>query len=54
MDLTYTYRVKPVTQRPFMVSRGWEETDKFYISNWGHIPTMYQVFRKAVRNNIYN
>ena len=54
MDTTYSYRCKPVTERPFMVSRGWEETDQFYISNWGHIPTMYQVFRKEVRNNIYN
>lgn len=54
METTYSYRCKPVSQRPFMISRGWQETPHFYIDPSNHIPTMYQVFRKAVRNNIYN
>lgn len=54
MELVYTYRCKSVTQRAYMVSRGWEECPQFYIDPSNHIPTIYQVFRKEVRNNIYN
>ena len=53
MELVYTYRVKPVQMRPFMLSRGWEEMPQFYISDHGPTPTIYQVFRKEVENNIY-
>lgn len=54
MDLVYTFRCKPVTQRPYMVSRGWEECPQFYIDPSHHVTTIYQVFRKQVDKNTYN
>ena len=49
MSNTYTYRAVPVNQRPFMVSKGWEETPKFLFNN---VCVMFQVFRKERKSNI--